>query len=136
MRRPVGLTLFALRYVVGGAIGFLAGITMVWFAYSEVKFAIELILISLLWFVLGIGLWDMRNWGRWASIVLALGSVLSQAVFALFLPSLFSYSWRHIRLDPLENVIDTGMVVYLFIPRVRRLFLPPAEQAGEACLRN
>jgi len=129
MRRPVGLTLFALRYVVGGAMGFLAVTLTVLLGSLEVKFVIELMLISLLWVILGIGLWNMRNWGRWASIIFTLGGFLTQIVFAAFLPLAFGLSWRHMKLAVPHNIIDVAMVIYLLTPRVRQLFLSANAEA-------
>jgi hypothetical protein len=123
MHRPLGLKLFALLYIADGVLGVPAAIIMFMLGYLETtKFAV-LMLFSLVWVVLGIGLWSKRNWARWASIIFVVGGFLTQIAFATFLPMAFGLSWRHMKLVVPHNIIDVLMVIYLFTPSVRHLFL-------------
>jgi len=126
LRRPIGLTLIALQCILGGALGFLAGILMFLFRFLETMFNIELMLLSLVVVILGIGLWKKRNWARRASIILALGGFLAEITFAVYIPSLFDFSWWQTSLDVTGNAINIWIVIYLLTPRVRRLFLSPS----------
>jgi hypothetical protein len=129
MHRPFGLTLIALRDISGGVLGFLAGILMLLFRFLETTFDIGLMLLSSLIVILGIGLWRKRNWARGGSIILAVGVFLAQITVAIFMPSLYGFSWRHTSLAIVENAIDVWATIYLLTPRVRRLFLPPSAGA-------
>jgi hypothetical protein len=125
MQRPLGLKLFALLYIAYGVLGVSVGIIMFVLRYLETKRFAVLMLYSFVSVVLGIGLWSKRNWARWASIILVLGNFLTHIAFAAFLPMAFGLSWRHMKLVVPHNIIDVLMVIYLFTPKVRDLFLSP-----------
>jgi hypothetical protein len=123
MQQPLGLKLFALRYIANGVLGIPVGIVMFMLRYLETPRFAVLVVFSFVWVVLGIGLWRKRNWARWASIIFVVGGFLTQIAFAAFLPMAFGLSWRHMKLGVPHNIIDILMVIYLFAPRVRHLFL-------------
>jgi hypothetical protein len=125
MQRPIGLKIIVLLNISRGVLGLLAGILMLWFRFLGTTFDIVVIIFSLVAVILGIGLWRMRNWARWASIILVLGGLLTQIAIAVSLPSLFGLSWRHMNLEIAENAIDVWTVIYLFTSKVRCLFLSP-----------
>jgi hypothetical protein len=127
MQRPLGLKLFAFLYIAYGVLGVPVGIIM--FRYLETTYFALFMLFSFVSVVLGIGLWSKRNWARWASIILVLGNFLTHIAFAAFLPMAFGLSWRHMKLIVPHNIIDVLMVIYLFTPRVRHLFLSPDAEA-------
>ena len=126
LQRPIGLTLIALQCILGGILGFVASILMFFFRFLETMFNIELMLLSLVVVILGIGLWKKRNWARRASIILALGGFLTEITFAVYIPSLYDFSWWQTSLDIAWNAINVWIVIYLLTPRVRRLFLSPS----------
>ncbi len=126
LQRPIGLTLIALQCILGGILGFVASILMFFFRFLETMFDIELMLSSLVVVILGIGLWKKRNWARRASIILALGGFLTEITFAVYIPSLYDFSWWQTSLDIAWNAINIWIVIYLLTPRVRRLFLSPS----------
>jgi len=99
---------------------------MFFFRFLETMFDIELMLSSLVVVILGIGLWKKRNWARRASIILALGGFLTEITFAVYIPSLYDFSWWQTSLDIAWNAINIWIVIYLLTPRVRRLFLSPS----------
>jgi hypothetical protein len=129
MHEPLGLKLFALRYIAEGVLGIPVGIVLFMLRYRETTYFAALELFSFVWVVLGIGLWRKRNWARWASIIFVLGGLLTQIAFAAFLPMAFGLSWRHMKLGSLYHFIDVLMVIYLFTPRVRHLFLSADAEA-------
>jgi hypothetical protein len=119
------VVIFSLLCVADGLLGVIVGIIMFMLSYLETAFFAELMLISLVWVILGIGLWRKKNWARWTSIILVLGGLLTQIAFAMFLPSAFGLSWRHMRLADPYNIIHVLMVIYLITPKVKHLFLSP-----------
>ena len=129
MQRPLGLKIFAILNIAYGVLGVPVGIVMFMLRYMETTYFAGLMLFSFVSVVLGIGLWSMRNWARWASIILVLGDFLTHIAFAAFLPMAFGLSWRHMKLVAPHNMISVLMVIYLFTPRVRHLFLSQDAEA-------
>jgi hypothetical protein len=130
MDRPIGLTLVALLNILGGILGFIAGILLFFLRFEGTTFDIELMLSSLVPVILGIGLWKKRNWARRASIILTLAGILTEITFAVFIASLGDASWWLTSVVIAENVVAIWMLIYLLTPRVRRLFLSPSGGGG------
>jgi hypothetical protein len=129
MHRPLGLTIIAALNLLRGLLGFLLGVPMLLFRFLGTTFDIAVMLSSLVLVSLGIGLWRKRSWARRASIILILGGFLAQITVAVFIPSLYDFSWRQTSLTLAENAIDIWVVIYLLRSRVRRLFLSPSTGA-------
>jgi len=76
-------------------------------------FAILVLVAAIFWFVLGVGIWSTRNWARVLTLVFAAFWLL------LGLPRLmhFPTPWHFLRV-----VVDAGIIVFLLLPNVKRLF--------------
>jgi len=134
MQRPVGLTIIAFMFFLGGAGGVLASILMLLPKYvgttndrGELLLLSTLGLLSIVQLVLGIGLWGKRDWARRASIiwgiVWVLGGFLTEITFAISMPSVFHFSWWQVSIAAADGAFEVWAVVYLLTPRVRGLFL-------------
>jgi uncharacterized membrane protein (DUF2068 family) len=71
--------------------------------------------IALGFVIVGIGLWQLKNWARVAILILAAIWLLSALVGVARYPTPF-----HI----VRVLVDIGILVYLSLPKVRRLFVP------------
>lgn len=71
------------------------------------------LVIALIWFALGIGVWSLKNWARVVTLVLSGISALYQ----LTVVASFHTSWHAFRL-----MIDVAIVIYLMLPDVKRAF--------------
>jgi uncharacterized membrane protein (DUF2068 family) len=74
---------------------------------------IGLLVCALFWIVLGFGIWMMKNWARFLTLVFA--SLWS--LWGLFRLSHFPTPWHILRV-----VVDLAIIVYLVLPDVKRLF--------------
>jgi len=72
------------------------------------------------WF--GIGLWQLKNWARWVTLVLSILRLLYLAPVLVI--DLVRSDWTSAGLGLLLG-IGYGLIVwYLFLPRIKQLFLP------------
>ena len=71
--------------------------------------------IALGFVIVGIGLWQLKNWARVAILILAAIWLLSALLGVARYPTPF-----HI----VRVLVDIGILVYLSLPKVRRLFVP------------
>lgn len=71
------------------------------------------VVIALIWLVLGIGIWSLKNWARVVTLVLAGLSLLYQ----LFMVMSFHTGWHILRV-----LVDAAIVVYLMMPDVKKAF--------------
>src|SRR5262245_6087824 len=78
---------------------------------------IGLLLFALFWIVLGFGIWAMKNWARVFTLVFAIVWLL----WGLLQLSHFPTPWHIARV-----IVDVGIVVYLLLPDVKRLFVKSA----------
>ena len=124
MRRPEGITVLALYFFAMsipsliGALCLLAGAITTGFSVETIDFGIfagiaALVVVMILAFGLGIlffatalGLWRVRSWSRWLSIVI---SILSLLAF------------------PIGTIIGAVTLYYLFRPDIKQVF----EEAGQ-----
>ncbi len=94
----------------------------------SVKVYLVFVAEALLEIAVGVGLWKLKNWARvLAALSIAFwpasGVVLPIAVFFLSNPErLMGMPWYFRGLALLEPVMRIGMVVYLLLPRVQRVF--------------
>jgi hypothetical protein len=73
------------------------------------------LVIALIWLVLGIGIWSVKNWARVVTLVLAGFSLLYQ----LLMVASYHTSWHFLRV-----LVDAAIAVYLMLPDVKRAFAP------------
>lgn len=71
------------------------------------------LVIALIWLVLGIGIWSVKNWARVITLVLAGVSLLYQLMMA----ASFHTGWHFLRV-----LIDAAIILYLMLPDVKRAF--------------
>jgi magnesium-transporting ATPase (P-type) len=71
------------------------------------------LVIALIWLILGIGIWSVKNWARVVTLVLAGFSLLYQ----LLMVATYHTSWHIVRV-----LVEAAIVVYLMLPDVKRAF--------------
>jgi len=76
-------------------------------------FGLGVILLALFYFIVGFGMWKLKNWARVVTLVFVAIGVL------LGLRSLIEY---HQVFRVLRTAVDATILVYLLLPDVSRLF--------------
>jgi hypothetical protein len=74
---------------------------------------IAALIIALLWLVLGIGIWSMKNWARLTTLFVAGFSLLYQLMMVVN----YHTSWHFLRV-----IVEAAIIVYLMLPDVKRTF--------------
>ncbi len=132
--RPLGVSIIAALTWFLGALWALAGFSVIGFSHLGARllssmaeenllqrftsslgtaFGIVLLLLAVFYLIVGFGLWNLKNWARVLTIVfVAIGLFLG-------LRSLIEY---HHTFRVLRTAIDTVILIYLFIPDVRKRF--------------
>ena len=132
--RPVGVTLIAALTWCMGAFWALVGVAIIGFSHLGARmlsamtegtslerftvgvgtvFGLGVIVLALFYFIVGFGMWKLKNWARVLTMVFVAIGVL------LGLRSLIEY---HQVFRMLRTALDAVMLVYLLLPDVRRLF--------------
>jgi predicted membrane protein DUF2127 len=134
--RPVGVTIIAVLTWIRGSVYALIGLfllvvghvsarlvsTMASDSFFETLFSrvgkalgFGALVIALAYIVVGLGLWQLKNWARTVTVIL----VGIWLVFGLIGLLRFATPWHIVRV-----LIDGAIVVYLMLPEVKRLFVP------------
>lgn len=134
--RPVGVTIIAVLTWIRGAFYVVIGLvllvvghlsarlvsTMASDSFFEALFSrvgkalgFGALLIALAYIVVGLGLWQLKNWARAVTIVLVSIWLLFGVMGLLRFPT---------PLHIVRVLIDGAVVVYLMLPEVRKLFVP------------
>ncbi len=134
--RPVGVTIIAVLTWIRGSVYALIGLfllvvghvsarlvsTMASDSFFETLFSrvgkalgFGALVIALAYIVVGLGLWQLKNWARTVTMIL----VGIWLVFGLIGLLRFPTAWHIVRV-----LIDGAIVVYLMLPEVKRLFVP------------
>src|SRR5580693_1085577 len=132
--RPLGVTLIAILHWLRGlayvAVGFaLLGIThlsahLISSVASDTFFqrlisglgktlGFAVLIFALLYIVMGLGLWAMKNWARTSTLIFAVIWLASAMVRLVSYPTPF-----HV----LRAAVDVAILVYLMLPDVKRAF--------------
>lgn len=132
--RPVGVSLIAVLHWLRGAIYALVGLAVMGFAHLGSRLisaaasdtflvgltagigkviGVGLLVFALIWIVLGFGLWATKNWARVLTLVL-IGILLLWHLFSL---AHFPTPWHILRV-----VVGAGILIYLMLPNVKRVF--------------
>jgi len=112
MQRPGGISVLAVLNILGGAFSLLAGLAIMTTSTEEgaavVGFGVVYLLIGGIQITTGIGLWNLRPWGRTLQIVLACIGLIG---------------------IPIGTLISGLILYYLFRPGIKVLFSgkPPTE---------
>ena len=69
--------------------------------------------LALLYIIMGLGLWAMKNWARMLTLIFAVIWLASATIRLVSYPSPF-----HV----LRAVVDVAILVYLMLPDVKKLF--------------
>ena len=132
--RPLGVSLIAVLHWLRGGVYAIAGLAVLGLTHLGARFlsaatsdtllgrmatglgkavGIGLLVMALIWIVLGLGLWTMKNWARMLT-VLFVGLLLIWHLLGL---AHFPTPWHILRV-----VIDAAIVIYLLLPDVKRVF--------------
>lgn len=120
MKRPKGVTVIAVFFLVSAMV--LPAFVLLSPRKGATAFANSLlILVSLIEFVLVMGLWKMKNWARKSTLVLVTVGFISAAASLRHIPV-----WQGFLLWAkyvLVFGIDISILIYLLSPKVRQAFL-------------
>ncbi|NPV06814.1 MAG: hypothetical protein HPY83_02485 [Anaerolineae bacterium] len=117
-RRPDGVSITAIYHFVMSALFFLGSLAIVLFAVLPILFAANdpgaifglfavgfglliALILAVAYLAVGIGLWQLRDWGRWGAIILAVISLLG---------------------FPIWTVIGALIIWYLLQPEAKQAF--------------
>lgn len=134
--RPVGVSIIAVLTWIRGAFYVVIGLvllvvghlsarlvsTMASDSFFETLFSrvgkalgFGALLIAVAYIVVGLGLWQLKNWARTVTIVLVGFWLVFGLIGLLRVPT----PWHIVRV-----VIDGAIVLYLLLPDVRKFFVP------------
>lgn len=99
-RRPDGVSIIAIYYFVMSALFFLGSLAILLFAVFPILFTVNdpdaiiglfavgfgmlvTLILAFANLAVGIGLWQLREWGRWGAIVLAVISLLGFPIWTI-----------------------------------------------------
>ena len=134
--RPVGVTIIAVLTWIRGAFYLVIGLvllvvghlsarlvsTMATDSFFETLFSrvgkalgFGALLIAVAYIIVGLGLWQLKNWARTVTVVLVSIWLLFGLIGLLHFPT----PWHIARV-----LVDGAIVAYLMLPEVRKLFVP------------
>ena len=133
--RPVGVTIIAVLTWIRGAFYVVIGLMLLVVGHLSARIMSAMsdhffqtlfsragkalgfgaLLIALAYIVVGLGLWQLKNWARTVTIVLVSLWLVFGLIGLLHSPT----PWHIVRV-----LIDGAIVVYLALPDVKRLFVP------------
>jgi hypothetical protein len=132
--RPLGVTLIAILHWLRGAVYAAVGFALLGFAHLSAHMiesvagdtffqrlvsglgktlGYAVLLFALLYIVMGLGMWAMKNWARLLTLIFALIWLASAMVRLVSYPTPF-----HV----LRAAVDVAILVYLLLPDVKRAF--------------
>jgi uncharacterized membrane protein (DUF2068 family) len=116
-QRPLGVTIIAILLIIGGVLGLIAtitGIIAIHSAILQVALIIGLI-IAVAEIVLGWGLWTLKRWAFWATVIIEVINIID---------AIINYTGSHsIASLLLAILIPVIILIYLFADRnVRAAF--------------
>jgi hypothetical protein len=134
--RPIGVTAIAILTWLRGSLYVLGGLMLIGVGHFSAKLVsavasdsffetllsrlgktlgIGALMIAVVYVVVGLGLWWLKNWARMATLILVTIWLLFGLVGLLRYPTAF-----HI----VRVLIDVAILFYLMLPDVKRLFVP------------
>ena len=113
----VGLAILGIGHLSGYMMSKMANESMMetWIVRLGKVLGLGALLIALIYVVVGLGLWGLKNWARVTAIVFVALSFFLGLIGLLHFPS----PWHITR-----AAIQIAIVVYLTLPDVKRLFNP------------
>jgi uncharacterized membrane protein (DUF2068 family) len=109
--RPLGITVIAIIVAIYGILAVLGGITLLGVSATAGVFTLILAVMEL---VLAWGLWNLRSWAFWATVVVEVLSLVN-SIYALALGNSFDAF--------ISILIALAVLIYLFAdPNVRAAF--------------
>ena len=134
--RPLGVTIIAILTWIRGSFYALIGLFLLVVGHASARLVSAMasdsffetlfsrvgkvlgfgaLLIAVAYIVIGLGLWQLKNWARAVTIVLVSIWLLLGLIGILRFPT----PWHIVRV-----LIDGAIVAYLMLPEVKRLFVP------------
>ena len=121
MERPTGVTVIAVFFMVSATV--LPAFVLLSSRINTLSKSL-LMSISLIEFVLSMGLWKMKNWARMSTLVLVTVGFISAAASLRHIPVWRGFIlWLWWAKYVLVFGIDLSMLIYLQSPKVRQAFL-------------
>jgi hypothetical protein len=113
----IGLAIFGIGHLSGYMMSKMASESMMqtWISRLGKVLGLGALLIALVYIVVGVGLWGLKNWARVAAIAFVVFWFFVGLIGLLHFPS----PWHIIR-----AAIEIGIAAYLMLPDVKRAFNP------------
>lgn len=109
--RPLGITIIAIVMAIYGILGIIGGIVLLG---SSATLGITSFILGILELVLAWGMWTLKKWAFWATIVLEVLAILN---------GIFAFAGRNTSGGIIGIVIALIILIYLFAdPNVRAAF--------------
>jgi|SRR5579862_6777041 uncharacterized membrane protein (DUF2068 family) len=133
--RPLGVTLIAILHWLRGAAYVAVGLALLGITHLSAHMissvaadtffqrlvsglgktlGYSVLLFALLYIVMGVGMWAMKNWARVLTLIFAVIWLASATLRLMQVPSAF-----HL----LRAAVDVAILVYLLLPDVKRVFV-------------